>query len=439
MRPKGSQDGTIAVMAAAVLIIMIAMFGFALDLSRTYNRKVELQNAADAVALAAANELDGTASSIDKAVQAAANRAPTFGISYNNGYLAWKPEALTFSTAPANATWVAADVAKANPQKVFFARVDTSMLDPGNGRIQNVLIPILSSALAETNVSAAAVAGRDSTNALPLAVCANDNAPVKTPAPLGELVEYGFRRGVVYDLMNLPGSPPARSFLISPIAPAGTVGDSMMGRLDIVAAYVCTGKMAIPSLRGGAITAEVAFPIASLFQQLNSRFGPYVTPCQSSSMPVDPNGTSFKVSTAAWLKTKGGADQPLWSYAKAAKYTSYVSNGGVEPATGYATFSTTDWSTGANLYPGWSTQNYPATTPYQNTSGGTAYKTLYNTRVLHVPLLQCPVPAGAKVAATVLGLGKFFMTEPATSSTLVAEFAGVEPWTASSGNARLYQ
>jgi hypothetical protein len=34
------------------------------------------------------------------------------------------------------------------------------------------------------------------------------------------------------------------------------------------------------------------------------------------------------------------------------------------------------------------------------------------------------VPAGSNVPATVLGIGKFFMTVPATANTLIAEFAG---------------
>jgi hypothetical protein len=215
----------------------------------------------------------------------------------------------------------------------------------------------------------------------------------------------------------------------------------MMGNLDIVAAYVCTGKMAIPTLQGGQITVETGFPISSLFQQINSRFGTYATPCQPSSAPADTNVKSFDLASATWIKTQppGLSVGPLWSYAKAATYSSYVANSGVEPATGYSTYSATNWGT---LYPGppaAQSQSYPSTTPYQSTGGVTAYKTLYNTRVLRVPLLQCPVPSGSKVSATVVGIGKFFMTIPATSSTLYAEFAGTDTWTAISGSARLYR
>jgi hypothetical protein len=129
---------------------------------------------------------------------------------------------------------------------------------------------------------------------------------------------------------------------------------------------------------------------------------------------------------------------PLWTYAKAAKYVSYVANGGVEPAGGYLTFSTTDWSVLYN--PGSpAAQSYPGTTPYQSTGGSATYKPYRNTRVLNVPLLHCPVPAGTSSTATVVGIAKFFMTVPASSTALYAEFAGMNTEAALGGNARLYR
>jgi hypothetical protein len=464
-RASRSEKGAIAVMAPFVIIVMIAMFGFALDLSRAYNRKMELQSVADAAALAAAAALNGTSDGIDKAVLAGAAAASTFSYSYNKVNIDWSPAALSFGTAPDGGSkgWVDDGSAKGSPGSVFFVRADTSKLDPSVGRVPNLLIPILSSAFAETKVSGAAVAGKHSLNALPLAVCANSNTPASSLAS-GELVEYGFRRGVSYDLMNLnPGGQTPENFLVNPIAPAGTVGASMMGRMEIVAAYICTGQMAIPALQGGSITVERGFPIGSLYPFLNSRFGTYAPPCQASSAPTDPNTTHFDLANVSWMTDKpdglsataladpdplltlaekpAGATNkaygPLWSYAKAAKYTSYTTNYGVEPASGYTTFAPSDWAT---LYtPGLpAAQNYPSTTPYQNTGGAVAYKTLYNTRVLRIPLLQCPVASGSQVAATFLGIGKFFMTVPAGSSKLYAEFAGMENSTAMRGSVRLY-
>lgn len=466
-RRKGSEDGAIAIMAAFLIILMLAMFGFALDLTRTYNRKAELQSVADAAALVAASSLDGTAAGIDKAVTEAGLAVVDYTYAYNTESVTWSGAALAFGTSANGGPggWVDAATAKASASRTFFARVDTSALDHKHGKVQNYFIPVLSPALAQTNVGASAVAGRDSLNVLPLAICANSNTPAASLSS-GELVEYGFRRGISYDLMNLnPGGRTPENFLVNPVAPPGTIGTPVKDHLDIVAPFICTSKMAMPTLRDGQVTVERGFPLNTLYVYLNSRFGIYTSPCLSSSAPADQNVTSFTLANATWMKYKpdglsanslvattdplltvaeqpAGATRtaygPLWSYSKAAKYSSYTANGGAEPAAGYATFSTTEWST--LYYPGGpEAQAYPNPTPYQATGGAAIYKASRNTRLLHVPLLNCPVPAGASATAAVAGIAKFFMTVPASSSALYAEFAGMATETSLGGNVRLYR
>jgi Flp pilus assembly protein TadG len=449
------------------ILVMMAMFGLALDLSRSYNRKAELQIAADAAVLAAAAALDGTEAGIDKAVTEAESIANNTNFAYSTDTVSWSSAALKFGTSADGGPggWVDAATAKASASKIFFAQVDTSALDPKHGKIQNFFMPVLSSALAETNVAASAVAGRDSLNVLPLAICANtDTAAVALPS--GELVEYGFRRGVSYNLMNLnPGGPSPENFLVNPVAPPGTVGTTMKDKLDVVGPFICTGQMAIPTLRGGEVTVERDFPIASLYVQLNSRFGT-VAPCLSSTAPADLVVKSFDLAAAAtWMQDKpdnlsanpltapnplltvaekpAGATKtaygPLWTYAKAAKYSDYVAHGGVEPAGGYLTFSanSTDW--GLLYNPGKPQPKSYSSTPYQTAGGSSTYKPYRNTRVLHVPLLSCPIPAGTLSTATVVGIAKFFMIVPASSSALYAEFAGMDTEAALGGSARLYR
>lgn len=252
LQRKGSEDGAIAIMTPFVLIVMLAMFAVALDLSRSYNRKTELQNLADATALAAAANLDGTPAGIDRAITAAGQNSG-YNYLYNTAPISWSSSALKFGTDSNGGAggWVDGATAKTNASKIFFARVDTSALDPTYGQVDNYLMPILSPALATTTVSASAVAGRDSLNVLPLAICANSNTNASSLAS-GELVEYGFRRGVSYNLMNLnPGGTSPENFLVNPIAPPGMVGTTMMNRMDVVAPFVCTGRMAIPTLGGG--------------------------------------------------------------------------------------------------------------------------------------------------------------------------------------------
>jgi Flp pilus assembly protein TadG len=475
--PLRAQQGAIAVMTAGVLVVMLAFFGFAIDLSRAFNRKAELQNLADAAALAAARALDGTPAGITRAKTAAASTASGFGYSYNKAAVSWRDTAIRFGTNSdgGSSGWLDADAVNGSAASVFFVRVDTSALDASHGRVKNVFIPVLASAFAETNVVGYAVAGRSTINITPLAVCANSNTPAVSRS--GELVEYGFRRGVAYDLMQLnPTGTTPENFLVNPIAPSGTVGASIIGNLDVVKPFICNGSLAMPTVSGGLITVERSFPIGSLFGQLNSRFGTSAAPCQPTSAPADMNVTSFAVNGGAnWMNntpdgqtaksiitghpdgsstlwtvadptpspaaTKGTEYGPLWSYAKAAKYSSYVSNGGVEPKGGYSTYSTSDWGT---LYtPGKPVVNsgtnaYPGTTPYQATGGALAYKTFRNTRVLNIPLLECPVPSGAKASAKVLAVARFFMTIPANTTSVPAEFAGLAPESEISGNVELY-
>lgn len=59
---SNGQNGAVAIIVALSLPVLIGMAGLALDLGKLYVTKTELQNASDACALAAAVELDGTAS-----------------------------------------------------------------------------------------------------------------------------------------------------------------------------------------------------------------------------------------------------------------------------------------------------------------------------------------------------------------------------------------
>lgn len=61
------QRGAVAVVVGLSIFVLIGMIGLALDLGQMFVNKTELQNAADACALAAARELDGNADALDRA------------------------------------------------------------------------------------------------------------------------------------------------------------------------------------------------------------------------------------------------------------------------------------------------------------------------------------------------------------------------------------
>ncbi len=463
-----AQRGSIAIMFAGLLLVMLGFCGLALDVSRVYNRIVELQTVADGAALAAARELNGTADGVSKAEAAAAQTLQgDSGLKYKYTLpMTWNDAAIRFgSSSDRGGSWADVGAASASPAGLLYVKVDTGELGAAYGTVETLFMRLLSSEYTSVNIKGSAVAGRSSINLTPLGICAmslNATASRANAAGYAELVEYGFRRGVNYDLMQLnPNGVTAENFVVNPVAPPGTAGKPADLAAASVGPYVCSGTMAMPRVKGASVSVGRPFPIGQLYVQLNSRFDSYVGEmCKPNAAPPDSNVRPYVYnSNISWmgaapssqsaqlsgettvLRTVADPDVvagattakmygPLWAYAKAVPYAS-LSAGPPEPPGGYATFaaSTTVWG---KLYPpGPAPASYPLNgkTPYSanvnwlgpDPSHGLGVP---NRRVLNIPLLQCPVTAGASASATVLAIGKFFMTTPATSTSINAEFAG---------------
>ncbi len=67
-RHRNSERGSVIVMAAISMTILLLMVGLCIDISRIYLTRAELQNAADAAALTAARELNGGSNGVASAV-----------------------------------------------------------------------------------------------------------------------------------------------------------------------------------------------------------------------------------------------------------------------------------------------------------------------------------------------------------------------------------
>lgn len=483
-RPRKSQRGAIAVMFSMMMVFLLGFIGLALSVSMVYNRKAELQAVADTAAVAAANQLVGTKAGVQAALTAAAAEAARARYKYHQLPVTWTDDAIQFSATATAGSWQDAGSALASPEGLIFARVDTSALDASIGMVSTTLMSVLPDAQATAMTNASAVAGRASINITPLAICALSATPANArnnPGPPAnvELEEYGFRRGVAYDLMKLnpddPDPTKAENFVVDPIAPLGSMGSSSNTSAAIVGPFVCMGRMPRARVTGSAVPLTRPFRLDLLFNQLNSRFDQYVGGlCTPNQAQPDINIRAYVFNTsAAWMVTTPASQTaaqstqdgklwtiasplpapgtntantygPLWAFAKAVPFGSYVA-GTPEPSGGYATFATSAWAT---LYrPGQPTvTGYPATTPYSASFGtnflapsaahgpGVRFR-----RVLNVPLLACPVAPGANVSANVLAIGKFFMTVPATSTSISAEFAGVVPEQSLGGPVELFR
>lgn len=488
---KRRQRGAIAVMSPFIFLVILGFCGFAIDLSLIYNRKVELQGAADAIALAAARQLDGTPAGISNALEKAAEAADAARYKYNGRIFTWSDSALEFGTGPDGGSGGWKDSGSVgSAQDVFFVKVDMRALDSSLGEVDTIIMKTLTG-VATRSINSRAIAGRSTIKITPLAICALSESPAEERSS-GELVEYGFRRGVGYNLMDLnPKGTTAENFLINPFAQPGSPGTALSASLDLIRPFVCTGTLAMPTVRGGSLTAERPFPIGSVYEQLNSRFGS-VPLCAIGSAPPDANVKAYTYSGgASWMNlvapatvigqtaqrreepatpptsdgklwtvadpdpkpgtNTAGMYGPLWSYERAVPYTSYT--GGPEPEGGYASYDavntvmpllyTTGVRTSSFSYPIKNVNN-PRGTPYWTTAGphfeapSGPGKGVHERRVLNIPLLQCPVPSGSPASVNVLAIAKFFMTVPATSTALSAEFAGLAQEGSLGGKVELY-
>jgi hypothetical protein len=484
------ERGVFAVMFAMLLLLILAFCGLALHAGQLYNRKVDLNGMAKAAAMAAARELNGSDAGIATAKLRAREVAEALKYQYFSDGInfSWDDAALTFGKTPARSgEWVSAPTGGSPASSLYFAKVDTAALGAATGEINTFLLGILSSTLQTVRLTDSAVAGRTAVNVTPIAICAmatSEAAKIThtnaaTGATLAELVQYGFRRGVSYDLMQLnpAASTPARYLANAVLAP-GASGPAFTP--NSAKAFMCGGTMWVPRVTGGDIRVSPLpsdSPLASLFPALNSRFDLYVdSPCDPIGAPPDlnikayaydvtgtvtwmtpskgaasaaPAGTTNRRETVADVQAAPGAPGdygPLWAYAKAAKAPNPLN--ATEPTGGFPTFTTSDWPT---LYKGGPTSaSYASSTPYLSTSTTTGYYlapqgdnleiSMPQRRVLNIPLLSCSpsAPSGSNVPATVVGIGKFFMTVPADKDKLIAEFAGLLPEQSLTGPVELF-
>ena len=156
------QHGSVVIFFLIMLPILIATMGLALDVGKFFIVKSELQNAADACALAAAYELDGTSSQFTRANAAGLNLAAKNNVYFQQGAVAGTT--VQFSTtatggyanpAPANASFVRCNVSQPNVATWFIQMVG----------IGNQTIP--------ATAVASNVPGQ-TTCALPIGVCSTD-------------------------------------------------------------------------------------------------------------------------------------------------------------------------------------------------------------------------------------------------------------------------
>jgi len=129
-----NQRGSVMIMTAILMAGIILAVGLCIDVARVYMVRTELQNAADAAALAAARELDSGAGGINDAVTRATTIVNNYG--FNDAAVNIQAVDVKFAINLNQDPYDSAATAAANPRNYRFVKVTT----------QSVATPMLFSA-----------------------------------------------------------------------------------------------------------------------------------------------------------------------------------------------------------------------------------------------------------------------------------------------------
>ena len=487
------QRGVVAIVLGLSVFALFGFMALAVDLGRTYVVRTELQNAADAAALAGAKELNQTAAGVTSAVARAIGMA-----AQNNANFA-TPVAITVAnisagTCPDDGCMVLASTITTNALAAgrTFLRVN---IPSGALNTFFAVVPTTGggTGTAATGTFGRAVAGHFLTQISPMGVCAIDSIPggtrpVSGSPTISELTEFGFRRGIAYNIpaLNPLGGAAGLPLWINPLNAPPAVCNPASSSAANMKPFLCTGTSTIITTVPGSVYVNTGGSYGPMQKAINSRFDDFTggNACDPTSAPPDTNVKQYLAPAPAspptgpvaangnpkdWMNpdptqqtislnpaTKKPLATPtmaeygaLWSYSRAVRAVGASPN-----ATDGAPFALSDWTnlyngntadTSASGYPG-----NPTTPPFPAGSLAAPYNTLTgnnyfsapsiarpgtrNRRVLNVAILNCTglsVGPGGLSCATlpVLGVGRFFMqTEAAivgTSRKIETEFAGL--------------
>jgi Flp pilus assembly protein TadG len=144
---KGERGSVLAMTALSMFALLLAG-GLAIDISHFYTAKAELQNAADAAALAAASQINSTSGGIESAVNEATKALNKYDF---KNVVTIAASDVTFGSN-LNGSYVDMATAMSNPTSIRFAKVTLSP-KPVSATLSALVIP------QTKNISATATAG----------------------------------------------------------------------------------------------------------------------------------------------------------------------------------------------------------------------------------------------------------------------------------------
>ena len=477
------QHGVVMIVFGLSLAVLIGFLALVIDLGRTYVVRTELQNAADAAALAGAKELNQTLAGVTSAVNFA------IAMAAQNKHKFSTPVVITIANISLGSSPDDSSMVAASTVTTTALAADKTFLKVNipSGNLTAFFSTLMGTT--STNTFGQAVAGRFITNVSPIGICAINPAIAGGTLPhtdgTFELTEYGFRRGVSYNLFDLGViSGSSTPYLINPVdQPAVTTNCTPgINSANATAPFVCSGTSAVISGAPTALNPILVYGNTGVSggpmqDALNTRFGGTKPsqcttsnsdsnirdyPCTPNSCPknavpgqttsnaagypntwmepldvITPNTRQTMIKTG--IITNKNDYGVLWSYSRAVKASGLSPNAIADTSSFY---TPADWPI---IYPGppsLSIPTYPwgptgaVTSPY--TATGTVYEQvkaggILNHRVLNLAMVNCTVTPvnvpGCGDKIEVVGIGKFFMQVPAdlngSPKKLEIEFTGL--------------
>ncbi|MES2018876.1 MAG: Tad domain-containing protein [Pseudomonadota bacterium] len=455
------QRGAIAIMFGLTLVVLLGAGGLVIDLGHLYVLKSELQNGADSAALAGAKQIDMTPAGITKAAAKALAFAAENKFNFSST-LTLTNSNVAFGSGP-DGPWFSVADAFASPAGKTFIKVDT-----GTKTVSTYLMGAAGIPTIATN--GVAVAGRFVVDITPLGVCAlppytRTSMRLTNPAVLPqeqELVEYGFRRGTTYDLLQLgkiAGS--SDPMLLNPVDSPPTACNPSHSNANFTAPFVCQGNSTVAN-NVTEVYANTGVSVGPIEKAINSRFNDYPggSQCSPVTSPPDRNVREYVYNNSTnvdWMNPAQSAQsQPisnvglptpaltaatqgvLWTYSRPVRAIDVPGAPGTYDA-GTA-FATSDW---AKLYNSSlaTTGTYPAgigASPYAETSGAAHFLAptpnipTADRRLMNLAIVNCAgVGAGGMACKRlpILGVGRFFLQRRANlagaGAGIWVEFAGL--------------
>jgi len=302
------QRGVVAIVVGLMLAVLIGFIGLAIDGGHLYLTKTELQNAADACALAASYELTGSptiaAAAFNRADAAGRTVAQLNRFNFQGTAIGAADISVAFGTAlSAGSTWVAAGAAPPNAKYVR-CTIDRNAAS-GRGIAPYFMQVLGFGATTVSSLATATLAPAQSNCAVPMALCAQGAAP-----------NYGYTAGDWVSMnFSQSGGGPANytgNFRWIDFDPsAATPGCSGGGAQELACLMAGTGQCSLPApITGSCSSSGNAHPTAgcvgqtgsinSLDKAYNTRFGVYAPGGGYSIANSPPDYTGNSYSTENW-------------------------------------------------------------------------------------------------------------------------------------------